>query len=66
MLTRKYLKTRFTITAMGQMHQYSCMQCGHQIKQEVPDMESPMNFGDKVICGSCGSTQPKNYNGPAY
>ena len=51
---------------MGQMHQYSCRQCGHQIKQEVPDMESPMNFGDKVICGNCGDTQPKNYNGPAY
>ena len=51
---------------MGQMHQYLCMQCGYKFEQEVPLNEMPHTFGDKVVCGKCGSTEPKSYHGLAY
>ena len=61
-----YLRNTFVITIMGEIHEYACGQCARRIKQEVPLFEDPWAFGDRVVCGNCGSTQPKQYVGKVW
>jgi len=51
---------------MGEIYEYACPQCARRIKQEVPFSENAMSFGDRVVCGNCGSTQPKQYIGKVW
>ena len=48
----------------SQRGNYSCKSCMHRFDSDIPTFESPFDFGDKVVCTSCGKTGA-NYNGSA-
>jgi len=49
---------------MSQHSKFSCKICGAEVTFDVPDIESPFSFGDKVPCSSCGQVGC-TYWGPA-
>ena len=49
---------------MSQRGSYSCKSCMHRFDSDIPTYDSPFDYGDKVVCTSCGKAGA-NYNGPA-
>lgn len=39
---------------MGRLGKFSCLNCGNQMKIDIPSTESTMIFADKLACTKCG------------
>jgi DNA-directed RNA polymerase subunit RPC12/RpoP len=49
---------------MGQRASYTCKSCMHNFQSEVPQFDSPYDFGEKIACTNCGKIGA-NYQGAA-